>query len=244
MKRRATRGPQQWFGRADRPEGAGWMVVEDGYGDPLVQAPPPVTEQVRYIVERMRLHGPEQVPGTLGVTSALAGEGADLVARTLAGVLAGDATRRVCLISLDWWTSAVPADQAGIAQVVAGSADAAGVLQQTSIPRLMYVPAGPAEREVLPELARSTGLDRALKELALRFNHVVLELPPVGLTSEALALAGHCDACALVVLQGATSRSEVRAAIDNLGKERVLGVILNRMSTRVPDALVRAVATT
>jgi Mrp family chromosome partitioning ATPase len=71
---------------------------------------------------------------------------------------------------------------------------------------------------------------------------VVVELPPVRVASEALALAGLCDACALVVRQSSTSRTEVRAAIDHLGQERLLGVILNQTSSKVPTPLLRAVA--
>lgn len=227
----------------DAVSSAGWLLIDDAQDRPVVEAPPPVTEQVRYIVERMRLHDADGLPGRIGVTSALAGEGAAMVARTLAGVLAGDADRTVCLVGLDWWSdTGAGDDEAGIAQVVESETEISFVRLPTSIPRLDYVPAGAAEHARLPELVRSTVLRSTLREIAMRYHHMVLELPPVRVTSESLALASHCDACMLVVRQGATSHNDVKAAIDSLGEERLLGVVMNEASSKVPRFLLRAVA--
>lgn len=221
----------------------GWLIIEDDHGAPIVEAAPPVTEQLRYIIERLRLQDPDGLPTRIGVTSALAGEGVTTVARALAGVLADDSAAKVCLVSLDWWTSdASPADRMGIAEVIAGEAETDEVLLATSIPGLEYIRAGSAEPATLPALVHDATLRNTLQELALRYHHVVVELPPVRVASEALALAGLCDACALVVRQSSTSRTEVRAAIDHLGQERLLGVILNQTSSKVPTPLLRAVA--
>jgi protein-tyrosine kinase len=232
---RSRRGPRSVDTRAE------WLIIDDQQGQPLVESPPPVAEQVRYMVERLRLQEADGLPAKIGVTSAVGDEGASLVARTLAGVLAGDSDRKVCLAGLDWWAiDAAQSDQAGMAQVVTGEFDLRMVLQRTSNERLTYLPAGPVDPFVLPELVRSSSLSRVLKELGLRVNNLVLELPPIHVTSEALALAGQCDACVLVVLQGSTSRSDVRTAMDHLGEDRVLGVILNQASSKVPDAVLRA----
>lgn len=245
MTRSSSRRGRRRFGRRP-PEAVGsasWLIVDDEYGDAIVQAPPPVTEQLRYIVERLRLKDADDLPTRIGVTSAVSGEGVPLVARTLAGVLAGDADRTVCLVSLDWWTTGEhPVDRPGVAQIVTGEAETNLVILDTSLPQLKHVPAGWADPGDLPALVRSTVLANMLRELALRFHHVVLELPPIHVTSEALALAGHCDACALVVLQGVTSHNDVQMAIDSLGDERLLGVVMNQASSRVPDFILRAVA--
>ena len=49
--------------------------------------------------------------------------------------------------------------------------------------------------------------------------------------------------CALlVVLQGVTADSYVRAALDDLSEQHVLGVILNKASTAIPERILRLVA--
>lgn len=221
----------------------GWLVIDDAHRLPIVEAPPPVTEHVRYMVERLRLRDEDGLPATIGVTSALPDEGASLIARTLAGVLAGDADRRVCLISLDWWNASTQdSNRGGIAHVVYNQAELGFVLLQTSMQGLDYLPAGGVEPEILPELVRSTALRHILRELGMRYNHIVMELPPVRLTSESLALAGNCDACVVVVRQGATSRNDVQHTIESLGEDRLLGVVMNQAGSKVPDFLLRAVA--
>jgi len=154
----------------------GWLIIEDDHGAPIVEAAPPVTEQLRYIIERLRLQDPDGLPTRIGVTSALAGEGVTTVARALAGVLADDSAAKVCLVSLDWWTSdASPADRMGIAEVIAGEAETDEVLLATSIPGLEYIRAGSAEPATLPALVHDATLRNTLQELALRFHHVVVE---------------------------------------------------------------------
>ena len=82
-----------------------------------------------------------------------------------------------------------------------------------------------------------------LDELEARFDHVLLDLPPVLASSDAMNLSQLADAYVLVVRQGATAESQVEAALEELQGGESLGVILNRFDSHIPTRLRRLVGT-
>ena len=117
------------------------------------------------------------------------------------------------------------------------------MLVPTSNPRLWLVPAGEAPIARRPALARSEALIEVLDELDAKFDLLLLDLPPVLATSEAMNLSQLADAYVLVVRQGATSESQVEAALEELQGGETLGVILNRFHSDIPRRLRRLVGT-
>src|ERR1700754_613368 len=95
--RDATRGPD------------GELTLLSTMGEVVHVATPPVTESIRYMLARLRLDGAE-LPKRLGVTSALRGEGVTYITRSLALVLASDASKNVCIVDLNW---AAPSEWVG-----------------------------------------------------------------------------------------------------------------------------------
>ena len=72
-----------------------------------------------------------------------------------------------------------------------------------------------------PRSPRSKALATVFEELEEQFDHVLLDLPPVLATSEAMNLSQLADSYVLVVRQGATSESQVEAALEEMqGAER------------------------
>jgi Mrp family chromosome partitioning ATPase len=90
-------------------------------------------------------------------------------------------------------------------------------------------------------LAKSTVLAAILAELAVTYDHVVVDLPAVLTASESLAVASVCDAVALVVRQGVTSETQVTEAIEALGDKSVIGVVLNAITSKTPRAILRRI---
>ena len=74
----------------------------------------------------------------------------------------------------------------------------------TGNPGLSILPAGGATRVERPLFAHRPELEKALAELADSFDHLVLDLPAVLSTSEALALAEYAASLVLVVDGGWT----------------------------------------
>jgi Mrp family chromosome partitioning ATPase len=67
-----------------------------------------------------------------------------------------------------------------------------------------------------------------LTDAAEQFDWVVIDTPPVALMPDANLLAAMVDAALLVVSASSTPYTLVERAVEALGTQRVLGVVLNR----------------
>ncbi len=219
---------------------------------------PELVGGMRRMLTRLSCQG--RLPGRLALLGALRGEGVTTAALALGATLANDQGARVCVVELNWWApglealtgTAPPAPRRGWfgrrqpppAPVAAGSPGLAGVIDgsvsldeallPSSLPNLALLPAGGLPVERRPAAARGTELKARIGQLSRRFEHVILDVPAVLGTSDAIALAALGEACALVVRQGVTPAASVRAALDEIGHTRVLGVILNRVRISTP----------
>jgi Mrp family chromosome partitioning ATPase len=68
-----------------------------------------------------------------------------------------------------------------------------------------------------------------IKEAASAFDWVLLDTPPVGLLPDAQHVTRMADAVLLVIAAGVTPYTLVRRAIAEIGADRILGTILNRV---------------
>jgi Mrp family chromosome partitioning ATPase len=76
----------------------------------------------------------------------------------------------------------------------------------------------------------SDTMNRLLSEAAQQFDWVIVDTPPVALLPDANLLAAMIDTAVLVVSARATPYPLVRRAVEAIGQQRILGVVLNRMS--------------
>ena len=218
-------------------------------------APVEVTRALRFALARLQTSEKGDVPSRITVTSALSGEGVTFIASSLAALLANDLRRKVCLVDLNWWSTTDAkrrgaksrndeSDEAppGVAQVVDGKFALDEVLIYTQGWKLSLLPAGPASPAERPVLARAAALARLIDGLEQRFDHVVLDVPPVLGTGEAITLASLAEAFILVVRQGVTADVQVQSALQELRHLTPLGVVLNRASSHVPQRLVHLLA--
>lgn len=201
------------------------------------------------------------LPRTLAFTSALRGEGVTYTSLATSATLAHDLAARVCVVDLNWWTpgierylttaenhktqarrSSAPIEEPrrlsrGIAAMIHDAAPLETTLVTTNYENLDVLPAGkltPAQRAVV---ARSDVLANIIKTLHNRYDHVILDVPAVRLTSDAVALVSLADAVALVVRQGVTPSSDVKQALDELKHLPVIGIVMNQNTFATPNWL-------
>jgi Mrp family chromosome partitioning ATPase len=206
-----------------------------------------VASSLRYFLARVQLHGTQGLPARLALTSALAGEGVTYVARSLAAVVAYDTEASVAVVDLNWRRPPRENEEnghtLGLADAVEDGVPVQQVIVPTSNPRLSLVPAGATPVARRPALAGSQTLAAALDELDGLFDYLLLDLPPVLASSEAMNLAQLADAYVLVVQQGATAEAQVEAALEEMRGAEALGVILNRYHSNIPRRLRKLVGT-
>jgi protein-tyrosine kinase len=174
---------------------------------------------------------------TLGVVSAVNGEGKTLTAVNLAMSLAAEPNQTVVLLDLDLRRPTV-ARTLGIA---AGRGLETWFGGDEPIKNVCYGIEGIERFYVLPTLAPVSGSSEVLAGIATRklFNELkgrdpgrllVVDLPPVLLSDDALTVAPLLDAVVLVVNERRTRREDVVRVVELLGNTRIVGTVLNRSS--------------
>ena len=215
----------------------GGLALYDQSSDLLQVLRPGLTEGIRRLVARLEATEKGAIPGVLGVTSALSGEGVTFVSRGLGAVIANDMGRSIVVVELNWARPVSPTSGIGIAQVLTGEATLKEALRPTVIDGFDLLSAGVSSVAQRPVLARSAALVQVINELQSLYEHVVLDLPAVLATSDALTLAGRAEAVALVVRQGITGEPQVKRALSELDHIALLGVIINQWSSPIPKRL-------
>jgi Mrp family chromosome partitioning ATPase len=241
---RSTRPPSKIETVTDGDIGDGGLALLNKDGEIVQVASRAVTSSLRSMVTRTRLTDGGGFPDLLGLTSALSGEGVTFLCRSLAVVLANDAGRRVCIVDLNWAHPSDMGDGAvpiGIADVIRGTVPLEAAVTPTGNPGVSMLPAGLTTVSERPVLAGSAGLTSVFSLLSASYDHVLLDLPAVRASSEALALAEQAGVLALVVRQGVTPEGVVKSTLEELSGIPVLGVILNRASSKVPSLLLRRI---
>ncbi len=231
-------------------ERRGGLLVLDHTGEPLHVAPPAATAGLRYLLARVHSANDRGLPPRLAVTAALSGEGVTFVARCLGAVIAHDLRRSVCIVETNWWSRGpsrgrkqeAPVARPGLSDVIGKEHALDDVIIRTNDPNLAFVPAGHAEPSHRPILARSEEVERVLERISERYEHIVIDLPPVISVSETITLAEHADSYALVVRQRVTTASQVKRAMHELDGIAPLGVVLNRSTSRVSKRLLDALS--
>jgi Mrp family chromosome partitioning ATPase len=66
-----------------------------------------------------------------------------------------------------------------------------------------------------------------LEEAATNFEWVILDAPPIGLLADANLMSTEVDRSLLVIRAGETQYGPVRKAVEAIGQDRLLGVVLN-----------------
>ena len=179
----------------------------------------------------------------IGVISALPGEGKSTVAVNLANVLARGG-RSTLLIDADLrnpqLTRRLGKDaKCGLLELMAGSVQLTEATRMVSDSTLCFLPV--VMRRPISnsgDLLASERMHAVLTAARHGFDHVIIDLPPLGPISDSRAIAPLVDSFILVVNWGRTRCEVVEEALANFGMaaDKIVGVVLNRVDFRELDA--------
>jgi protein-tyrosine kinase len=194
------------------------------------EADPILVEQFRRLAAT--LHQAQAVNNvkTVMITSASPSDGKTLTAINLALILSESYGRKVLLIDADLRRPSIR-DTTHLPNVV-GLSDGLRAKTEKKLTALQItkmltlLPAGRPDPDPMSSLT-SDRMRRIIDDAASRFDWVVVDAPPVGTVSDASLLAAMIDAAVLVVRAGHTQCALVKKAVDAVGADRILGVVLN-----------------
>jgi capsular exopolysaccharide synthesis family protein len=189
-----------------------------------------LVEEFRRVAATLHQAQTEAKTRVVMITSAVPGDGKTLTAINLALILSESYRRRVLLIDADLRRPSIR-DVSHMPNVVGLSDGLRSKTEQklTLLPitkNLTLLPAGRPNADPMSGLT-SSRMRRIVEQAASRFDWVILDAPPVGTIADSSLLVEIVDAVLLVVRAGRTQYPGVQKAIDALGRDRILGVVLN-----------------
>jgi capsular exopolysaccharide synthesis family protein len=183
-------------------------------------------------------HG-DRKPLAIGVTSPDFGDGKTTVAIALASSLSHDFGAEVTLVDADFHTHSVGReyglqDQAGLADILAGEVTLQAVSHRVAQARMTVISAGKVPGDPAT-MARSEHLTTLIDNMKRVNEYVVIDLPASLQSMNAPVLAKRCDGVVVVVRAGRTTKQDLERVLVLLKDSNVLGVVVNRKSSAVPD---------
>jgi capsular exopolysaccharide synthesis family protein len=193
-------------------------------------ADPVLVEQFRRMAAV--LHNAQATSGVRAImlTSAAQGDGKTSTALNLALVLSESYQHKVLLIDADLRRPSLGgmlelSDGPGLGEALkAQTEQKLSVMQIT--PTFTLLPGGRPDPDPMRGLT-SPRMRQILDEAREHFDWVIVDAPPMGPAADAQFLADMVDAVVFVIRAGHTQHAEVEKAIGNLGRERILGIVLN-----------------
>jgi capsular exopolysaccharide synthesis family protein len=173
------------------------------------------------------------------VASASPGDGKTMTALNLALVLGRSYGRRVLLIDGDLRRPSLHrvagvGNRSGLTDALQARADVRlEVIPITETVTLL--PAGPADPDPMRSMS-SVRMKRVIEEASQRFDWVIIDSAPLGAVADASVLATLVDGIVFVVRAEHSQYPAVKKAMQTLGHERILGVILNGVSGNWDDS--------
>ncbi len=180
------------------------------------------------------------------VTSSLQGEGKTFTALNLAMSMSMEQEKTVLFLDVDFSQASaskllgIPANSPGIIDVLQHpDIDIGDVLFDTDIPNLRVVPAGNLH-DRSTEMLASDAMKDLMVEVSARYPDrvVIFDSPPLLLTTEATVLVKLVGQVVFVVAAEQTSKPVISDALEHIGRDKAIGMVLNKAQSYPLDRLV------
>lgn len=218
--------------------------TEDAVRRPLLtqaQSQGPRAESFRQLRTNLQFSNFSGTANSIVITSSLPGEGKSTTATNLAIALA-QAGSTVCLIDADLRRPSINNylgldRNAGLTTALVGDAEVEDLLQRWGNDKLSVLVSG----QIPPnpsELLGSKEMAQLIKRLENTFDSVVIDAPPLLPVTDAAVLSQHVGGVVVVVGSRKLRHQDLEKSLSalKLVDANVLGVVLNHLPARGPDA--------
>jgi len=199
-----------------------------------------LSEAYRSIRTSILLSSSEEPPKKITVTSPNLGEGKTTTVINTAIALS-QMGARVLIIDADMRKPRVHKifnheNGTGLSTFLSRHGHLVSIIKKSEVPNLFYIPCGPIPPNP-SELLGSNLFRKMLDALEPRFDHILIDSPPVLGFADAIILSNCVNGVILTVLGGKTPRETLRRAKEALQQTntRILGVVINRVDIRRSD---------
>jgi protein-tyrosine kinase len=195
-------------------------------------------EQFKILRTNLLFPASGKSPRTIMVTSSMPDEGKSLISANLAISIAQSIQEHVLLIDCDIRRPRVHTqfgfdDVSGLSEHLSRGIPISSLLLKTIVDKLSILPGGKPPFNP-SELMSSQRMSKLLQEVKYRYSDrfIVIDSPPPKLTAETSALSRQVDGILLVIEYGRTSREMISDLINIIGKEKIIGIVLNKLDIR------------
>ena len=211
------------------PSERGQLLLRDPTSD--------VSEAYRTIRTAVYFGQPNGVAKTLLVTSPAPGDGKSTLASNL-GIAMAQAGNRILIIDCDFRKPTQHrifelVRKVGLSNVLAGEMSLTDAIADTQVPGLQILACGPIPANPSEILNSQTFADM-LDELCEKYDHILIDSPPVMPVTDARILAASCDATVLTLRAEKSTRKGAvysRDVLQSVGA-RMIGVVVNDVPRR------------
>lgn len=228
----------------DAPILGGIAFDQDAVKKPLITQvanQSPRAESFRQLRTNMQFANISQKTGAVLVTSSLPGEGKSTTAANLAIALA-QAGQTVALVDADLRRPMVGEylgleSNAGLTTALVGSAELTDLMQPWGDDELYVLTSG----QIPPNPSELLGSDEMLqlvRKLETSFDAVIIDAPPLLPVTDATVLSQHVGGVIVVIGSQKVKQADVHKSLAALHMvdANVIGVVLNRLPSKGPDA--------
>lgn len=222
----------------DRPERrrtADWKLVTLHHPQSLE------SEQFKQLRTGLLFPVSGKAPRCIMITSSAPGEGKSFVTANLAISIAQGIEEHVLVIDCDLRRPRLHTvfgyeNVAGLQDYLNTNTPLSSLLLPTGVDKLTLLAAGRPPKNPA-ELLSSEKMFDLIDEVRNRYSDrlVLIDSPPPQLTAESNAIARHVDGIIVVVEAGKTPRDAVLHLVETFGKDKIIGVVLNRFDLRMSD---------
>lgn len=188
-------------------------------------------DRYRLLRQRLRELKAKSKLKTIMVTSPLPGDGKTTTVLNLATALADKGRSRVLVVEADYYHPSIVGllgikESDGLAGILEDGASPAESIRRLEPLAWSLIPAG-SPAGIPTELHQRDSFTELLLALKPHFDWILIDSPPVVPLADALLLREQTDATLLVARAGFTPKRALDQAVAALGKQHVLGIVLN-----------------